>query len=627
MISPEWDNGAATDAGAVTFGNGTTGISGVVSESNSLVGTTADDRIGNSVTLLDNGNYVVNSSDWDNGAVANAGAVTFADGSTGVVGPVTPANSLVGSSTDDFVGGNVVALVNGNYVVQSPDWDNGAISNVGAVTFGSGTAGITGAVSDTNSLVGSTAGDVVGNNSVVALSNGSYVVESSDWDNGAIVNAGAATFGDGTTGISGPVSAVNSLVGSSAQDSVFRTTALGNGNYVVISSSWDNGAITNAGAVTFGDGTIGVTGEVSATNSLVGVAPFDLVGDRLTVLPNGNYIVQSGLWDNAGIENAGAVTFADGTAGIVGPVTSDNSLVGSSAFESIGDEVVGLTNGNYVVASGSWDGGRGAVTFANGSTGITGPVTESNSLVGATTDDRVGSRLTALSNGNYVVSSHQWDNGAATDAGAVTLGNGTTGTTGIVSASNSLVGSSTNDLVGQSVTALTNGNFVVQSPFWNNGAATEAGAVTFGDGTSGVTGVVSASNSLVGSSTDDHVGSVFTGGVTALAGGNYVVPSPDWDNGGVTNAGAATFGDGTTGVTGTISQSNSLIGSFANDFVGAGIVTLENGNYVVENRLWNSRTGAITFGSGATGVSGTINTDNSAIGSTNDTNPSKRDCR
>lgn len=44
------------------------------------------------------GNYVVASADWDNGAVIDAGAVTFASGSTGISGPVSPANSLVGSA-------------------------------------------------------------------------------------------------------------------------------------------------------------------------------------------------------------------------------------------------------------------------------------------------------------------------------------------------------------------------------------------------------------------------------------------------------------------------------------------------------------------------------------------------
>ena len=178
--------------------------------------------MGFAVTALPNGNYVVSTAYWDNGTVADAGAVTFGSGTAGINGLVSPANSLVGTSTIDRVGffGGAIALSNGNYVVRSPLWNHGAIVAAGAVTFGSGTAGISGPVSPANSLVGSTADDRVGNFGVTALSNGNYVVASAFWDNGAIVDAGAATFGSGTAGISGPVSPANSLVGSTAGDSV-----------------------------------------------------------------------------------------------------------------------------------------------------------------------------------------------------------------------------------------------------------------------------------------------------------------------------------------------------------------------------------------------------------------------
>src|SRR6185436_11059504 len=166
--SPSWNNGAATQAGAVTFGNGTTGISGAVSVANSLVGTTAGDQVGLTVgpgvVPLANGNYLVLSSAWTNGAAAAAGAITFGSGTTGITGVVSAANSLVGTTTGDQVGrGNVTQLTNGNYVAESPFWHNGAAASAGAVTFGSGTVGVSGAVSPLNSLVGTTAGDFVGN--------------------------------------------------------------------------------------------------------------------------------------------------------------------------------------------------------------------------------------------------------------------------------------------------------------------------------------------------------------------------------------------------------------------------------------------------------------------------------
>src|SRR5690606_34540045 len=148
--------------------------------------------------------------------------------------------------------------------------------------------------------------------------------------------------------------------------------------------------------------------------------------------------------------------------------------------------------------------------------------------------------ITTLSNGNYVVSSSGWDNGTATNAGAVTWGKGATAARSVIAASNSLVGSTAGDHVGGNViTALSNGNYVVRSDCWDNGTATDAGAVTWGNGTTGTSGVVSASISLVGSSTNDYVGSH---GITTLNNGNYVVLSTSWDNGTATSAGAVTWG-------------------------------------------------------------------------------------
>src|SRR5262249_4946445 len=150
---------------------------------------------------------------------------TWCNGTTGLSGVISAANSLVGSSASDVVGGGsgggVTALSNGNYVVRSPQWDRGGgLTDVGAVTWCNGTTGVSGAVSITNSLVGCTVSDRIGADGVTALSNGNFVVASSSWDNGAIVNAGAATWCNGTTGVIGVVSAANSLVGSTTNDLV-----------------------------------------------------------------------------------------------------------------------------------------------------------------------------------------------------------------------------------------------------------------------------------------------------------------------------------------------------------------------------------------------------------------------
>jgi hypothetical protein len=590
VSSANWNS----NRGAVTWGSATTGFIGgtsvTVSAANSLVGASAGDQVGTAgVTALTNGNYVVNSPQWDNTspAAVNAGAVTWANGSTGISGPITAANSLVGSSANDNVGfSGVTALTNGNYVVRSSNWDNTspATADAGAVTWGNGSTGISGPVSAANSLVGSSANNRVGSDGVTALTNGNYVVSSSFWDNTspATEDAGAVTWGNGSTGISGPVSTANSLVGTSARDFVGfpGVTALTNGNYVVRSPNWDNPspAAEDAGAVTWANGSTGISGPITAANSLVGSSANDNVGSPgVTALTNGNYVVSSRVWNNTSppTEDAGAVTWANGSTGISGPITAANSLVGSSANDQVGSGgVTPLTNGNYVVRSSFWDNtspaaaNAGAVTWANGSTGISGPITAANSLVGSSANDNVGnSVVTPLTNGNYVVRSPDWDNTspATANAGAVTWANGSIGIKGPVSATNSLVGSSANDNVGNSVvTALTNGNYVVRSRVWDNTspAAEDAGAVTWANGSTGISGPITAANSLVGTSASDFVGSA---GVTPLTNGNYVVRSPDWDNTSpiATDAGAVSLGNGSTGTNGSVSSSNSVLGTVA----------------------------------------------------------------
>jgi len=246
------------------------------------------------VVALSTGNVVV-TSPFDNAGGTGAGAVYLFNGTTGAL-----ISTLIGSHAGDNIGsGGVTTLSDGNYVVSSPDWTNGAAADLGAVTWGSGTAGVSGAVSATNSLVGSTANDSVGSGNgftlggVTALSDGNYVVTSPNWTNGAAADAGAVTWGSGTAGVSGPVSATNSLVGNTANDQVggYGVFALSNGNYVVASNDWANGAAADAGAVTWGSGTAGVSGIVSTMNSAIGSVANSGLGSVVLDNVNGTFFV------------------------------------------------------------------------------------------------------------------------------------------------------------------------------------------------------------------------------------------------------------------------------------------------------------------------------------------------
>ena len=110
------------------------------------------------------------------------------------------------------------------------------------------------------------------------------------------------------------------------------------------------------------------------------------------------------------------------------------------------------------------------------------------------------SGVTALSNGNYVVLSPCWDNGPAADAGAVTWGDGTSGVTGTVTADQQPGGQHRPMIWSAGRDCAEQRQLCGQQSYWNNGAVAAAGAVTWGDGTSGVTGTVSVANSLVGAS-------------------------------------------------------------------------------------------------------------------------------
>lgn len=632
VTDPSYDAGALVDVGRVYLYNGTT-----LALINTITGVSAGDFVGNNfsgrgVTVLAGGDYVVTSSQWNGGR----GAVTRCSATSGCPASISAANSLVGTTANDNVGGDgVTALPSGNYAVRSSQWDNGAINEVGAITW-CPAAGCTGAVTTVNSRYGSTPMDQIGLIGVIVLSNGNYVTNDVFWDNGAATDAGAVTFCLGTAPCTGAVSIANSLIGTTASEyngnsGIFP---LGNGNYVVCNGGFDNGATADVGAATFCNGTTGCTATVSAANSLRGTTANDQVGlSGIKVLTNNNYVVSSLLWDNGAVNDAGAATFCNGTTGCIGvTVTTGNSLHGTTAVDEVSGfgSIVPLSNGNYVVASPVWnhaaDGefDNGAVTFCNGTSGCSGPVTPGNSLIGDLSGTRTGTP-TALTNGNYVVSSSNWLNpiaGFASAAGAVTFCNGTSGCVGMtVDASNSLVGTTANDQAGRLVTALSNGNYVASSGFWDNGPIQNAGHVTLCNGTLGCVGNVTTANSFFGTQANDAVGGQTL--VTPLQNGAYVIRSSVWDNGAIADAGAITLcpAMGCDGL--SPSPANSLVGSTANDMVGTdfgafGLIALPDGNYLVRSTNWDNGgtadAGAISLGFGTGGTVGSLTVNNSVRG-------------
>jgi hypothetical protein len=565
-------------------------------------------RFGSSVIVLPGGNYLVTDPAWSPDPEAEPhGAVYLYRGDGELI------DRLTGGLAGDRLGaGGIVVLADGNFVVQSPHWrPSGRDTDVGAVTWGDAEAGFPGTpyASTDNSLVGSSDGDRVGANPVVPLPDGSYVVASGEWNRvGVAVDAGAVTWCAAGGGTVGEISIANSLVGASFDDRVGDITvlnrpavvALGSGHYVVASDRWDRGAIENAGAVTWARGDGSTVGEISPANSLVGVTTGDYVGAIVQALANDHYIVQSPYFDHGGVGNVGAVTWGDGTATTSAEVGPANSLVGSSEYDVVGLLAAVLSNGNYVVASPVWDLGTiqnvGAVTWRDGSGPAPGIVSPANSLVGSSVDDSVGWFVTIgisalgvvpLANGNYVVASPSWDDGAVRDVGAATWGSGSGGLVGPVSAANSLIGGARDDAIAQYIVTLPDGDYVLGSPFWSE----SRGAATWGSGSGGSTGIVDATNSLVGSTVDDLV---TASGIYPLVDGDYVVGASRWNREGAPFAGAVARGRGDGSSVGPIGPSNAVVGVQGNDRVGlGGVFALPDGGFLIRSGL-ASGFGAIT---------------------------------
>ena len=120
-----------------------------------ITGPIGSGQFGQEITVLPNGNIVVIDPYFDAGAIVDVGAVYLYDGATGDL-----ISMLTGSAADDQIGSDgIITLSNGNFLLRSPYWDNGIVTDTGAVTWINGLIGLAGVVSSTNSLVGSSVAD------------------------------------------------------------------------------------------------------------------------------------------------------------------------------------------------------------------------------------------------------------------------------------------------------------------------------------------------------------------------------------------------------------------------------------------------------------------------------------
>ncbi len=664
VASPNWD----LARGAVTFlsfsGNTAAGTAaiGAVGDANSLVGTDRDSRVGEFVDTLSNGHIVVRSPDWnvlDGDSISVYGAATWMNGASGLLAgmstasqftagstAVGPGNSVVGTSDGDRVGSGGLFNNGSTLLVLSPSartfteggpvpgvvtWMDRNTGRLANMTSAADYAQLGGFISDRNSVAGNITPEIT------AVGSGAVLLLDRTWgsNRGALTWLGSdGRLANGATG--GVVSRFTSLVGSSVGEGATMSLEwLNGGNHLLLTPDWsDRGSKIAAGAVTWISARNGrlanglAAGEIGADNSIVGGAANDRIGsggiDPIDYYYGSHiHFVRSPEWTDGGTKvAAGALTRFDANSGLLsgmtaatdfaelgGRVDRGNSLVGAHSGDRIGDgEFLRFNSGTgygALIRHANFASGAGAITWIRGSDGMLadenfgGVVSTANSLVGSAAGDAIGSGgLQAVSDGQtgkFFVLSPDWsDAGTRSAAGAITWFDANAGTLsdgshgGVVSATNSLVGTAAGDRIGSggirkaSADGYEMRHFAF-SPLWSDGGTKAgAGAVTWIDGETGhlidesAGGAVSGANSLVGSAAGDSVGS---GWLVPLkvAGSRGLILSPEWSAGGTqASTGAITWYNAEAGVLangqllrGAVSGQNSIVGTAAGDRVGS----------------------------------------------------------
>lgn len=557
---------------------------GVTHERISMVqGRTASDEFGSHGMIeVGDSNLLVLSPGANLAGVPNVGAVTWVDGRTGLDGLIGLDNSLYGTAAEDRVGLFATVLESGHVVVGSPRWNLGSVRDVGAVTWIDGDRGLAGRVSIENSFHGTHDSDQVGwdgihpRHGIYPLTDGDYLLASQAWN-----GVGAVTVLRGDRPTSGPLTAANSYVGTRPRElERVGVLALRDGDAAVAAPRWNG----EAGAVTVIPGTPGVSGTVTAANSLHGTGDGDRVGsDGVIELEIGALAVLSSSWGDWG-----AVTVVERSE-LAQAVSANNSLVGSEAMPVTAEQATPLGDDQVVFQVPFAGDGYIAVTGVSGPVGV---IDDTKALTGLRAD------LVPLAGGSVVAVDPDWDDGGANDVGLVVWIDPDAPPVGVVEAGDGLVGSSVGDQVGSLVEALPGGGFVTASGGWANGADSDVGAVTVVLDPSTVAGeVVGTGNSLYGPMAGDRVGE----SLLVLDDGAVLVGSPDW----ATGRGAVTRIGAGTAPAGAVDDGNSVVGAVPGDEFGTNVWSIGGADVLVDNKASTSQSVDVWLLRGVDASSGT----------------------
>ena len=229
-----------------------------------------------------------------------------------------------------------------------------------------------------------------------------------------------------------------------------------------------------------------------------------------------------------------------------------------------GTKVVILPNGNIVISAPT---DSSVAAPSSGAVHLYNPYTQTliASFYGDSANDQLGSSsITALANNNFVIASRYDDDGATVDAGSVMLVNGTTG----AQIGSTLVGNLTGDQLGSSsITALANNNFVIASQY-DDETVVDGGTVRLVDTTGAQIG-----STIAGDVASDQLGS---SSITALANSNYVIASSIDDEGSIPDAGSIRQMDGATG-----NPIRTIVGSVTDDINLPQVIDSPKGDFYI----------------------------------------------
>lgn len=537
VVGASTDSTVATEAGAVHIYD----PAGVLI--NSFRGSEAEQEVGSRLLPLQNGNLVANAGAFGRfGGVQSASSVSLLSGDT-----AAEIQTLGGDdSSDRFGNGGIIELEGsnaGNFVILSNSDDSDNFVNAGSIVLVNGVSGET-----ITRIEGDDPGDSFGREAA-ALSNGNFIVVNFfDMVNG-LDNAGSVILVDGASGdeiarVEGE--AVNEFVGS-------RFAVLPSGDVVVGIRSRD-GAVADEGLVLLINGVTGAViaeirgGDVGATS----------LGNTLTALDNGNFVVGASNSDSAGLIDNGFIGLFDGTGSLLA------SIVGDDDDDSFGQNIVALENGRFLAGNPGDDVeglvDAGSVSFFD-SSGV-----EVARLAGEADGEMLGTDenifALPLANGNVVIESFFATGNGVPFAGRLVLVDGATFTEiASVEYDNEF------DLDQAEVTTLANGNFVVVSIGDDVNGIEDAGSLRLVDGATG---------EIVLEVVGDAAFGIDFVLIESLASDHFVFTNANEDVAGVSNAGVVRVLDAATGETVETFQ-----GDQENDRLGSSLFALDSGGFLL----------------------------------------------